>query len=186
MSANRSVRISRIALLLAGYKKHGETMGALVVNNTKVAPPEVERHATEVMDAGAAVTTAHGSLSDALDAEQRVVSANRDVLDAIKKFALIMFGNQAEILADFGLKPRMSRALTVEDKLLKAERAKQTRTARGTKGKRQKARIHGQPQATVHGAPTPVTAPAPTPPTPLPPATPPAPATSGPSGHGGQ
>jgi hypothetical protein len=129
-----------------------------------------------------------GALSDALDAEQRVLSANKDVLDAIKKFALIMFGNQAEILADFGLKPRTSRALTVEDKLLKAERAKQTRTARGTKGKRQKAQIHGPPQATAHGAPAPVAAPAPTPPTPPPPATPPtpAPATSGSNGHGGQ
>jgi hypothetical protein len=68
-----------------------------------------------------------------------------------------MFSRSPDALADFGLTPRKARkALTPAELVRKAEKAKATREARHTMGKRQKLAIHGSaPVVAVPTAPSP-------------------------------
>ena len=63
-----------------------------------------------------------------------------------------LFGKNAPALTDLGIEPdKVPVPLTAEQKVAKAAKANATRQARGTKGKRQKEKIHG----TVPAAPMP-------------------------------
>jgi hypothetical protein len=81
---------------------------------------------------------------------------------------LVFFAGQVDALSDFGLTGRKTPVVSPETRVAAANKAKATREARHTMGKKQKAAIKG----TV--APT---APATTAPAPTPVATPPAPPT---------
>jgi len=70
------------------------------------------------------------------------------------------FGNQPDVLADFGLEPeKTATPLTVEQKAAAQGKAKATREARGTVGKKAKLKITGNVTGVLV---TPVTTAAPT------------------------
>jgi hypothetical protein len=177
---NRSVRINAIAKILAGFRKHCMDLGGLFVASAKIAPADVITSLQEVIDAAGKVTAAAGARKAALDEEQRIVEKNAELAAAVRQFALTAFSNKADVLADFGLQKRARKVRTVEEKLQTVTKALATRTARGTKGRRQKQQIHGTATG-AHPAPaTPAAAPTATDPTPrvtpaspTPPATPP-------------
>jgi hypothetical protein len=92
------------------------------------------------------------------------------VLRASESMIRSLFGNSADVLADFGLAPIKARApRTAEEKAVSAAKSAATRKARGTMGKNQKKAIKGSVTAklvvtpvTTSPASPPVDAPAPT------------------------
>jgi hypothetical protein len=65
------------------------------------------------------------------------------------------FGNQADVLADFGLALPKARATKLETKVQAVVKGKATRQARHTMGKKQKASVKGTPNGTPATQPTP-------------------------------
>jgi hypothetical protein len=61
----------------------------------------------------------------------------------MRQALLVAFADQVDVLADFGLTGRKTRVVTPEEKVTAAAKARATRAARHTMGKRQKAAIKG-------------------------------------------
>ncbi len=167
-SNNRTTRNTAIAQLLSGFQKHWD-LGGLHLNSETLEPKEVTASLRAVIEAGARVAEARGALAAALHDEEAVLAEKADVITCLKQVVTNAFKNKPDVLADFGLGPRARKQLTVKEKLDAVTKQLATRDARGTKGKRQKAAIHGAPVAT-HATEAPA---APTvPPTPIAPPTP--------------
>jgi hypothetical protein len=65
------------------------------------------------------------------------------VFRALRAFVINLFKGQTNVLADFGITVIARQVPTVDTKAAAALKAKATRAARGTGGKRQKAKIKG-------------------------------------------
>jgi hypothetical protein len=65
-------------------------------------------------------------------------------MDTVVAYVRTAFGNQADVLVDFGLTPKKARTpLTVEQKAAAAAKREATRAARGTKSTKAKKGIKG-------------------------------------------
>ncbi len=90
-----------------------------------------------------AITAARAQLESALGANHKLYT---DVKDAIIAF----FGRGSPLLGQFGIKTRgNARPLTVEQKVLRAAKARATRAARHTMGSRQKAAVKSDGKLTL-------------------------------------
>ena len=86
----------------------------------------------------AAVASAKDELLALRDVEAKVDPVVRDY----KRFLRSKYGKATQTLADYGLAPEKARTpLTGEQRVVAAEKAKETRKLRGTLGKKQKAGI---------------------------------------------
>lgn len=146
---NRTYRINAIIQLLTGFAKHW-TLGGLHVNSETLKPKEVTASLQAVIDAAARVAEARGALDAALHDEEVAIAENADIITCLKQVVTNAFKNKPDVLADFGLRKRNRKELTVEEKANAVAKLRATREARGTLGKRQKADIHGDP--VVHPA----------------------------------
>ncbi|MGH7269450.1 MAG: hypothetical protein ACREJ3_03385, partial [Polyangiaceae bacterium] len=84
-----------------------------------------------------------------------------EVVRGLRLYALNAFGRDSPVLADFGFAPPKKATLTPEQEVAKASKARATRKARGTMGKRQKAKIKGEVVVTSPATSPPAQAPAP-------------------------
>jgi hypothetical protein len=109
------------------------------------------------------VETARAALQAQLALESAQAIAMDAFIDAFVKIVRGSFGNQPDVLADFGLEPeKAATPLTVEEKAAAKAKAKATREARGTVGSKAKLKITGNVTGVTV---TPVTTATPTQPT---------------------
>lgn len=103
---------------------------------------------------GQAVIAARAALAAAVKAFLDERASTAGFVSAFRTIVRGMF-NSPSTLADFGLEPRKSTKKTLGIKVTAAEKTAATRTARGTKGPKQKAKIKGTaPQAAPATKPT--------------------------------
>ena len=77
--------------------------------------------------------------------ERALMEETHEIVTLYRQLLLLMFHAKPDALIAFGLSPRKpARALTAEERARKVERAAATRKARGTLGRRQRAKIHGE------------------------------------------
>jgi hypothetical protein len=158
-------RLHSDKLLVDGYRKHLSGAGALVVGGASHAPADIDADLQARVDARNAVTLARAALSGVVTADEATQQRTALIAEAVRQTALIRFAGQPDVLAEFGLKPKkVRRPLTAEQALDAVNKRRQTRKARKTLGKRQKAQVHGDPApaAPAGTAPAPTPAPAPT------------------------
>jgi hypothetical protein len=79
----------------------------------------------------------------AVASDRTLQEANLQFRDDLKQTLRAMYSAQPTILAEFGLTVRKRAVLTPEELVARTAKADATRVARGTKGKRQLAAIHG-------------------------------------------
>lgn len=91
-----------------------------------------------VVDADAAAKAVEVQRTNAVAKANALAQGIVQDAAAFKAFVLATFGKNAATLANFDLKPRRSRTMTAEGKSVAAKKAKATRQALGTKGKKQK------------------------------------------------
>jgi hypothetical protein len=147
MSGSKSTKNAKADLataLIAGIKKNLSTVPQLTVGGQNLTPAQVEAQllafATLRSDVNAAKTAWETKLAD----ERSKGPALQEFLAAVVSFVRGTFGNSPETLAEFGLKPKKAaKTLTAEEQAAKAVKAKATRTARGTKGKKEKLAVQG-------------------------------------------
>jgi hypothetical protein len=167
---SRSNRTLALQKLVDGLNKHQATFASVMVNGSQLTTAQVVSKLGEILTTSHEVDTAHASWQAAvkLDLAERANTAT--FVSGVRKAILVAFNGQVDVLADFGLTERKPRVLTPEQKQAAAAKAKATRAARHTMGKKQKAQITGAnaPAAAAAPSPAPIPAPPGAPPSPTP------------------
>jgi len=179
--SSKATVLAQLQALVAGLQKQLPN-GSFTLVSTVFTTAALVTALQGLIAALTAVDTAQAGAKAALVAWEAEAAKMGPIVLALKRTLLSMYANAPDTLAVFGLKPRKVPApRTAAEKAATAAKAKATREARGTTGKKQKLAVTGNVTGVTI---TPVTAPAPAPEPTAQPATP-APSVS-PSGHAGQ
>jgi hypothetical protein len=119
--------------------------GTFVVERVTMTTAEVEAVLKAHQVAYATVATTGSAYHAAVAAENALNMQARAVIAAVEISARATFGAASPQYASLGFTAKKRAAPTVETRLVGVVKAKATRAARGTGGKKQKAKIHGAP-----------------------------------------
>jgi hypothetical protein len=149
---NKIIRVNDDNQLLAGIlAREGKTTWELdgqVIKAKDIVPKLKARIA-------AVEKTAHkkAEWQAAIAEEEALLEETNDLVSMLRQVLRLKYKSKPDALAQFGLSPeRERRALTAEETLQKVTRVQSTRLARGTRGKRQREKIHGNAAATAAAA----------------------------------
>jgi hypothetical protein len=152
----KAAALAQVQAIIAGTTKHLPN-GSFPIGGTTYTAASLIPVFQGLVNAMTARDVAQAGAKDALAAEQAAQTQVGPILLAFKHLVLVQFANSAQTLADFGLTPPKARTpLTTEQLAARTAKAKATRTARGTLGKKQKTAIKGNVTGVTV---TPVTAP---------------------------
>jgi hypothetical protein len=130
--------------MIAGTQKHFSSVPQLTFGEGTLTPAQVEAQLQALATLRSDVNAARIVMEAKLSAERAKSPALRAFLRDYVSFVMATFGKSPETLADFGLKPRKApKPLTAEQAAAKAAKAKATRKARGTVGKKKKLATKG-------------------------------------------
>jgi hypothetical protein len=139
--------VQRDQSLLAGVQKDLANQ-SFTVQDKPCTTQDVVNVLQGRISKGQAVIAARAALAAAVKAFLEERTSTKGFVSAFRSIVHGMFTNPAT-LADFGLEPRKSTKKTLETKVTAAEKTAATRTARGTKGPKEKAKIKGAVPATA-------------------------------------
>ena len=173
---NKATTLARVQALIAGTRKHFPN-GQFTLGNTSFTTASLAQTLQSLADALTALNDAHASIKDGVVTLRATEAKVRPVIRAYTNFLRATFSDSTAQLDDFGLKPLKARKpLATDKRVVATAKLKATRTARGTKSKKQKLAVKGDVTGVLV---TPVTAPSHASPTATPAA--PAPVTATPS-----
>ena len=115
----------------------------IAINGRKHAHAEVVAIYGRCLDARATVARLRAQLLEAIGTVGETEAARLEADAALKAWVRAQFGVESTEAIDFGFPPPRTGVRTVEEKALAVARAKATRKARHTMGKRQKEGIRG-------------------------------------------
>jgi hypothetical protein len=159
-SNNRLHEIAADQNLIDGFTKHASSIPNMGVNGAFVPTKDVITTLQSRVDAAKNAQATRATWLAAVKADTDLRDKTKTYVSGLRAVLMALFVGQIDTLADFGLTPRKTRVVTPEAKVAAAAKAKATRAARHTMGKKQKAAIHGTVPPT---APGPATPPAPEP-----------------------
>jgi hypothetical protein len=178
---NKNAETTADQNLADGLSKHAATITTIMIGGASVATKDIVTALQARIATAKAATSARATWQAAVQADRDERAKTKTLVSVTKQMLLGSFAGQVDTLADFGLTPRKPRVVSPEALVAAAAKAKATRAARHTMGKKQKAEIKGTVDTTVPAVPVPAPTPspvtpalvAPTPVTPAP--TPPVP-----------
>jgi hypothetical protein len=140
----KGTRAALAAQLAVGAQKHLTAGTSLTVGGTLLTLAQIESELTGFASLRNDVEAAHAAYQAKIAVETAQAAAMNAFISAFVRIVRGMFGNQPDVLADFGLKPNKPKTpLTVEQKAAAAAKREATRTARGTTGSKKKLAIKG-------------------------------------------
>jgi len=157
-SPNRPTTEAHDAQVILGIKKDLQNVSSLPLAGTTYTMTALEQLIQSRIDAANAAVNARANWLHASATYKALNAQVTPVVRALRQYAINAFGQNSPTLADFGFTAPKKATLTPDQKAAKALKAKATREARGTKGKKQKAAIKGTVPTTA-----PATAPSPAP-----------------------
>ena len=164
----KAASLTQMQALIAGTTKVYPS-GSLTFGNATHTVASLVQSLQSLEQAMIALNTAQSAAKDAASALRNLDASVGPLLRDYKRFLLATYGTSTQQLAEFGLQPPKARTpLSTDERAAATAKARATRTARGTKGKKQKAAIKGDVTGVVV---TPITEPKPQPspvPTPAP------------------
>ncbi len=161
---------SLVKQLITGLNKHFPNGSQeLLVGGATTTVAGVAGVLQAFVDNRMAVEVSKAALKAKIETERVQAPNQLAVIRAFESVVRSMFGNSADVLADFGLAPDKVRTpLTAEQKAVAAAKRNATRTARHTMGTNQKKSVHGSVTAKLVVTPvatspvsTPIASPAP-------------------------
>jgi hypothetical protein len=155
MTAPLIVLIAQLGQLISGLQKN-QPNGTIVIDGTSYTTTELIQLLQALIDALSSTVAARTAYRDAVHQSDALLKTDGPTVTALKASLRITYGPDSSTLSQYGLSPRKVTVRTAEEKAIAAEKARATRAARHTMGKKAKKAITG---ATASAAPT-VTAPA--------------------------
>jgi hypothetical protein len=155
--------LAGVQALIAGTQKHFPS-GQFTLGNTAYTTASLVEILTDLAGAYAAVSAARLNANDALAALRTEEAKANPVIRDYVTFLRATFRSATAQLGDFGLQaPKARTPVSPEKRLAATAKARATRIARGTVGKKHKSTIHGDvsgvlvtPITTSGPAPSPV------------------------------
>ena len=144
--------------LIAGTNKHLANMTQVLLAGGSFTPAQIVEKLQALVNLRHDVDATKASTKAKLAVEKAEMPALRTVMGALVTFIKAAFGNQPDVLADFGIHPKTRAPQTAEAKTAAAQKRKATRVARHTMGTKQKSAIKGAVTG-IHV--TPITSPQP-------------------------
>ena len=140
----KGTRATLAASLAAGAQKHFPAGTSLPVGGVMLTVAQIETQLTGFASLREDVESAHAVFQAKVAAEKAQATVMTAFVGAFVKIVKGSFGNQPDVLADFGLQPDKARTpLTLEQKAAASAKRAATRVARGTKGSKAKLKITG-------------------------------------------
>jgi uncharacterized membrane protein YgcG len=139
----RQRRITADQQLIAGVQQFLAQLGTLTLGSQKMAPADIVKAIQGRIDASNAAVKAAAALVAALQAEKAELTGTAILVSSLRALVLGMYAPSPEVLAVFGVVPRKRTAPSAATKAAAAAKSLATRKARGTLGKKQKQKIHG-------------------------------------------
>jgi hypothetical protein len=140
----KSTQSALAASLATGVAKRFPAGSTLPIGGVTLTIAQIETELNGFASLRTDVDTARAALQAKLAAENAQATAMRAFISALVRIVMGAFGNQPDVLADFGLQPDKPKTpLTVEQKAAAAAKREATRAARGTKGSKAKLAITG-------------------------------------------
>lgn len=139
-------RIKQLAMLqkmLEGLKKHEQALPSLLIQGKPFKPADLIAELQTRLDAANAVLATRATWQNAVKVDSNQRTTTKGFVSGLRQTLLVAFAGSVDALADFGLVGRKPRVVTPEKKVAAAQKAKATRAARHTMGKKQKAQIKG-------------------------------------------
>jgi hypothetical protein len=152
-SNNRPTKNTQLAQdqqMMAGLQKHGSTVPTWIIAGATYTAQQAAAVYQARIAAEQAVPPTKAAYSNAVQAARTEIANTAKLVSAIRQAVFIMFGSQADILADFGLTPRKARkSPSVVEKVQAVELRKATRVVRHTMAPSEKAKLHGVANVTI-------------------------------------
>ena len=144
----------------AGVTKHLANVTNVTLEGSSYTPAQIATKLQQVVSLNTDVDAAKATTNAKLAARKAAMPALRTFISALVSYVKAGYGNQPDVLADFGIKPPKPRTpATVQAKAAASAKREATRAARNTMGSKQKKAVRGD---VVGITVTPVTAPKPT------------------------
>jgi hypothetical protein len=135
----KSDRIEKYRQMITGVTANAGTTGIIPVKGVATAKGDIVSTLQAAIDAPVATAAAEATFHGAVALEQAANAKANAVCIGVKDWALVQFGNQPTVLAQFGLEAPKPRKPSVATKAAAAAKQRATRARLGTKGKKQKA-----------------------------------------------
>jgi hypothetical protein len=159
MKQNKAQSLSRDRSLIAAIGEHFTSSTVLTLDGQSYKAKELQQLLQDHGDAVAAADAVKAKWQTAVAAARAKAATVAGVMPALRRHVISTYGANSQVMADFGFTMKQGKA-TVEVKAAALAKSAATREARGTKGKRQKAKIKGvvapetvAPAATASTAP---------------------------------
>ena len=140
--------LASVVAMIAGITKDVPAKTSLTVGGNSMTQAQILAQLASIKALFDAITAAKNTVTTAVAAKNAGSLAAKQFMADLKKSVEAQFGSSSAELPDFGIAlPKPKAARTAAQKAASAAKAEQTRLARGTMGKAQKAAV------TVTGAP---------------------------------
>ena len=146
---NSALKINK---LFAGIQKRFPALNltSFPVGGAIMTYAEFLRAMQPIVDMANAVLTSKSAWQTAVQAERAKAAQTKIFLAAVRQAIYVLFGNNPDALADFGLVPKKVRVpLTAAARVVASAKSAATRKARGTSGKKAKLAVHGTVADTI-------------------------------------
>jgi len=164
---NRTDQSAAEQKLIDGLNKHAQTITSFVIAGVTMPTKDIITNLQTLIDSAKSVQTTRATWQNTVKSDISERAKLKTFVSGLKQALLVAFAGSVDTLADFGLTGRKVRVVTPAEKTAAAIKAKATRAARHTVGKKVKAAIKGTVPTTVPAAPAapsaPTLAPAPVP-----------------------
>ncbi len=157
--------------LIAGAEKHLTGATQVAILGSSFTPAEITTKLQSLVTLRTDVDAAKAATKAKIAAESANMPSLLTFMSALRTYVKAAYGGSPDVLADFGITPKVRVPLTVEAKAAAAAKRAATRAARHTMGKQQKKEVMGDVTGVIV---TPITAASPAvaaPVSPTPPAT---------------
>jgi hypothetical protein len=135
---NRTTTQIRDSSIVSGIGKRLQNVQTVTLGGTAYAPSALAQLFQSGVDASANIAALRAQLKDALQAELLLTKKLNALALALKSYVLNEFGPTSSALGDFGfVPPKGTGTKDPVTKVVAAAKLRNTRVARGTKGKRE-------------------------------------------------
>ncbi len=140
---NRISKQARAAQVNAGIQKHLLPTPSIPLGGSTYSPADLMKLLQGSIDSAKAADATKANWHSAVLAERALDAQLAPLLRELRQYAISVFGATSPVLADFGFAPPKHVTRTPEEKAVAAAKAKATRAARHTAGKKQKKAVKG-------------------------------------------
>jgi len=156
-STTRAAEISLFAKIVSGVNLH--VTAAILLGGQSMSASQIVAIFQAAIQASSELEAAKTAYQQKLAAQQAAFTAAHTTEASLKSYVYGAYGKTNPLVTDFGFDVAKAGVKTVKAKAAAALKSAATRVARGTKGPKQKALIHGVVAPVESSAPAPVVTP---------------------------